>query len=41
MSAADLGGSLGWRVKRSREALEAVDGVTTRVDGDVKLYSRV
>lgn len=41
VSAADVGGALGWRVKRAREALEALDGVTTRVEGDVKLYSLV
>ena len=40
LSAADLGGALGWRVKRSREALESLD-LRTRRDGDVTLYSAV
>jgi hypothetical protein len=40
LSAADLGGALGWRVKRSREALEQLD-VGVRVEGDVRLYSLV
>jgi hypothetical protein len=40
LSAADLGGALGWRVKRSREVLERLD-VRVRVEGDVRLYSPV
>jgi hypothetical protein len=40
LSAADLGGALGWRVKRSREVLEQLD-VRVRVEDDVKLYSSV
>jgi len=40
LSAADLGGALGWRVKRAREALERID-VRTRREGDVTLYSVV
>jgi winged helix DNA-binding protein len=40
LSAADLGGALGWRVKRSREVLERLD-VSTRVEDDVRLYSLV
>jgi winged helix DNA-binding protein len=40
LSAADLGGALGWRVKRSREVLEQLD-VRVRVEGDVTLYSSV
>jgi len=40
LSAADLGGALGWRVKRSREVLERLD-VRTRVEDDVRLYSLV
>jgi len=40
LSAADLGGALGWRVKRSRDALEQLD-VRTRVEDDVRLYSLV
>jgi hypothetical protein len=40
LSAADLGGALGWRVKRSRLALEQV-AEPTRVDADVQLYSLV
>jgi hypothetical protein len=40
LSAADLGGALGWRVKRSREALERLD-VQTRRDGDVTVYALV
>lgn len=40
LSAADLGGALGWRVKRSRGVLEQLD-LRTRRDGDVTLYSLV
>jgi hypothetical protein len=40
VSAADLGGALGWRVKRSREALEQLE-VRVRVEDDVRLYSLV
>ena len=40
ISAADLGGALGWRVKRSREVLDALD-LRVRVEGDVRLYSSV
>jgi hypothetical protein len=40
LSAADLGGALGWRVKRSRQVLERLD-VRTRVEGEVRLYSIV
>lgn len=40
LSAADLGGALGWRVKRSRQVLEQLD-VRTRVEDDVRLYSLV
>jgi hypothetical protein len=40
LSAADLGGALGWRVKRARAALEAV-AEPTRVESDVQLYSLV
>ena len=41
LSAADLGGALGWRVKRSRETLEGLverDEATRRDDGGVPLY---
>jgi hypothetical protein len=38
LSAADLGGALGWRAKRAREALERLD-LAVRLEGDVKLYS--
>jgi hypothetical protein len=40
LSAADLGGALGWRVKRARETLEQLD-VRTRLEHDVRLYSLV
>jgi len=40
LSAADLGGALGWRVKRSREVLEQLD-VRLRVEDEVRLYSLV
>ena len=40
LSAADLGGALGWRVKRSREVLEQLD-VHVRTEDDVRLYSLV
>lgn len=40
LSAADLGGALGWRVKRSREVLDALD-LRVRVENDVRLYSSV
>jgi hypothetical protein len=40
LSAADLGGALGWRVKRARTALEHV-AEPTRVESDVQLYSLV
>jgi hypothetical protein len=40
LSAADLGGALGWRVKRSREVLEQLD-VRVRTEDDVRLYSLV
>jgi hypothetical protein len=39
-SAADVGGALGWRVKRSREALDTLD-VRVRVENDVRLYTLV
>jgi len=38
LSAADLGGALGWRVKRSREVLDALD-LRTRTEGEVTIYS--
>ena len=41
LSAADLGGALGWRVKRAREALERLPEVHVRVEDDVRLYSSV
>ena len=40
LSAADLGGALGWRVKRSREVLDSLD-LRTRREADVTLYSLV
>jgi hypothetical protein len=40
LSAADLGGALGWRVKRAREALEAI-GAHPHVEHGVTLYSLV
>lgn len=40
LSAADLGGALGWRVKRAREALEAAGAEARREDGLI-LYSLV
>ena len=40
LSAADLGGALGWRVKRSRENLEQLD-VRVRTEDDLRLYSLV
>jgi hypothetical protein len=40
LSAADLGGALGWRVKRSREVLDALE-LHVRVESDVRLYSSV
>jgi hypothetical protein len=40
LSAADLGGALGWRVKRSREVLDALD-LHVRIENDVPLYSSV
>ena len=40
LSAADLGGALGWRVKRSREVFEQLD-VSVRTEDDVRLYSLV
>jgi hypothetical protein len=40
VSAADLGGALGWRLKRSRETLEAL-GAQVRVENGVALYSSV
>ena len=40
LSAADLGGALGWRVKRSREVLDSLD-LRVRVEDDVRLYSAV
>jgi hypothetical protein len=40
LSAADLGGALGWRVKRSRDVLEQLD-VRVRTEDDVRLYSLV
>lgn len=38
LSAADLGGALGWRVKQSRTVLDALD-LRTRRESDVTLYS--
>jgi hypothetical protein len=38
LSAADLGGALGWRVKRARETLERLD-LDVRVEDGVPLYS--
>lgn len=38
LSAADLGGALGWRVKRAREALEAA-GARVHVEDGVTLYA--
>jgi hypothetical protein len=40
LSAADLGGALGWRVKQARDVLEQLD-VRTRREDDVTLYSLV
>ena len=40
VSAADLGGVLGWRVRRAREVLDRLE-LRTRVEGDVRLYSLV
>lgn len=40
LSAADLGGALGWRVKRSRETLEALDA-DVRIENGVALYASV
>lgn len=40
LSAADLGGALGWRVKRSREVLDSLD-LEVRIEDDVRLYSSV
>jgi len=40
LSAADLGGALGWRVKRSRGVLDALD-LRVRVEDEVRLYSLV
>jgi hypothetical protein len=38
LSAADLGGALGWRVRRAREALEAI-GAHARTERGLTLYS--
>jgi hypothetical protein len=38
LSAADLGGALGWRVRRAREALEAA-GAHARVEDGLTLYA--
>jgi hypothetical protein len=38
LSAADLAGALGWRVKRAREALESI-GARGRVEDGLTLYS--
>src|SRR5206468_11096486 len=38
LSAADRGGALGWRVKRAREALEAI-GAHAHAEHGVTLYS--
>jgi hypothetical protein len=40
LSAADLGGALGWRIKRSRQTLEAL-GARVRVVDGIALYSSV
>ena len=40
LSAADLAGALGWRVKQARTVLDALD-LATRREGDVVLYSIV
>jgi hypothetical protein len=40
LSAADLGGALGWRVKRAREALERI-GAHAHVEDGLTLYSIV
>ena len=40
LSAADLGGALGWRVKRAREALDAI-GAHAHAEHGVTLYSLV
>ncbi|HEY3542245.1 MAG TPA: crosslink repair DNA glycosylase YcaQ family protein [Gaiellaceae bacterium] len=40
LSAADLGGALGWRVERAREVLDAL-GLRTRVEDEIRLYSLV
>ena len=40
LSAADLAGALGWRVKQARTVLDALD-LATRREGDVALYSLV
>jgi hypothetical protein len=40
LSAADVGGALGWRVKRAREVLDALE-VRTRSEDGVTLYSSV
>ena len=37
LSAADVAGALGWRVKRAREALERLDA-TVRIEAGVQLY---
>ena len=38
LSAADIGGALGWRVRRAREALERIEAVV-RVEDGLPLYS--
>jgi hypothetical protein len=38
LSAADLGGALGWRVKRAREALQRIDSLVS-VENGLTLYS--
>ena len=40
LSAADLGGALGWRVKRSRETLERI-GAHAHRDAGLTLYTLV
>jgi hypothetical protein len=38
LSAADLAGALGWRVKRARATLERLDGAMVRVEDGLTLY---
>lgn len=38
VSAADVAGALGWRVKRAHEAFDRLDGVVVRVEAGLTLY---